>query len=135
MLCAAEADALGAEGAGHGSVMRRIGVGAHLEALGGVAPGHDLGEAPIELAVLGLQASAHQDLVHLGGMRAQLAGEHLAGGAVDGDPVYAGLQLPVPDSHDALREVDLQGGGAADTGLAHAAGDHGRVAGHAAAGR
>ena len=135
VLGAAEADALSPEGSGDGGIVRGVGVGADLHALGRTTPGHDFGETLVELAVLGLQPVVHQHLIDLGGMRTQLAGEHFAGGAIHGNPVLAGLQLPVAHLHDAAHQVDLQGGGAADAGFAHAAGHHGRMAGHATAGR
>ena len=131
MFRAAEADAFGTEGSRHHSIVGSVSVGAHLEALRRHAPGHDLGEALVELALAGLHAAIHQDLVDLGGVGAQLAREHLAGGAVHGDPVHAGLEFQVADHDHAPGLIDLHARGAADAGLAHAAGHHSRMAGHA----
>lgn len=58
---------------------------------------------------------------------------HLAAGAVDGDDVALLDDEAARRSHPALLGVDLQVLGAADTGLAHAAGDDGGVRGLAAA--
>lgn len=57
---------------------------------------------------------------------------HLAGGAVDGDDVALFDDLTA-DRHPTALGVDLEVLGAADTGLAHAAGDDGGVRGLAAA--
>src|SRR5690606_7560127 len=54
-------------------------------------------------------------------------------GAVDGDQVALLDDVPAGHRHPAALGVDLQLLGAAHTGLAHAAGDHGRVGGLAAA--
>ena len=61
-----------------------------------------------------------------------LALEHLAGGAIDGDDVAA-LDGDVARHHLAAHRIDLQHARAGDAGPAHAARHHGGVAGHAAA--
>ncbi len=60
-------------------------------------------------------------------------GQHLAGRAVDGDDVALLAASCPADAHGAGRVVDAQRARAGDAGLAHAARDHGRVRGHAAA--
>src|ERR1035438_10007828 len=67
-----------------------------------------------------------------------LAGETLAGGAVEREPValLEGDGLAAHGDADFLLDfVDGDGLGAGDAGDAHAAADHGRVTGHAAARR
>ena len=71
VLGAAEADALGAEVARRARVVRRVGVGADLELARLVGPVHEGRELARQLRL------EHRDL----------ALQHLAGGAVDGDDV------------------------------------------------
>ena len=95
----------------------RLGVGAHLQPAHLVGPAHQRREIAGELRL----------------DRRHLAQHHLAGRAVDGDDVAV--------LHDRRRArvivracvVDAQLAGAGDAGPAHAARDHGGVAGHAAA--
>ncbi len=68
VLGAAQPDALGAELAGGAGVVRRLGIGAHLEAADGVGPAHQRREFAGELRLL------HLDL----------AEQHLPVAAVDG---------------------------------------------------
>src|SRR5690606_387463 len=61
-----------------------------------------------------------------------LAEDHLAAGAVDGDDItLADFQLLGADQ--AAAHVDMKPARTGDTGLAHAAGDNSGVAGHTAA--
>jgi hypothetical protein len=52
VLGAAEPDALGAEAARDARIVRRVGVGAHLEPAPRVRPAEELGEAPIDRGIL-----------------------------------------------------------------------------------
>jgi hypothetical protein len=115
-LGAAQADAHGAEGAGAGGVLRRVGVGHHLQAGDLVGP---------------LQQDGHF-LRDLGLHRRHLAGVDVAGAAVDGDDV-ALVQRRLADHRAARDDVDDDGLAAGDAGLAHAARHHRRVRGLAAA--
>ena len=69
VLGAAEPDALGAELQRDARVVRRVGVGAHLQLAHAVGPAHQRGE------LAGQRRLEHR----------HAAGEHLAGRAVDGD--------------------------------------------------
>ena len=118
VLGAAQPDALGAEAHGGLGVGRRVGIGAHAELAHLVGPGDERGELAGKLRL------DHVDL----------AGQHLAGGAVDGDEValFEGLAA---GGHAAVGVIDADRAGAGNAGLAHAARDHGGVRGHAAARR
>ncbi len=119
VLGAEQADALGAEVAGHLGVLRRVGVGAHAHRPELVGHGHEL----LETRIFG------------GVHHRQGADIDMALGAVQGDDV-AFLQDDV-GAGDLGRPglgVDVQGAGADDAALAPAAGDERRVGGHAAAG-
>ena len=121
VLRAAEADALGAELAGLGRVLGSVGVGAHAEAAGVVAPGHQAREVVGQLGV-GEGHGAEHDL---------------AGGAVQGDDVAATdgeVAAPGLDAEGAGGVVDLEIAAAGHAALAPAARDDGGVGGHAAAG-
>ncbi|GAA3103397.1 hypothetical protein GCM10020254_56480 [Streptomyces goshikiensis] len=135
VLGAAQADALGAEPAGARRVLCVVGVGTDAQAPHAVRVGHDPVHGGDELVgVVG--AGVHAALEVLddrGGYDGYLTEVDLAGGAVDGDDV-ALLDDRAADRHPAALGVDLQVLGAADTGLAHAAGHHGGVRGLAAAG-
>ena len=76
---AAQADALGAEFARDAGVVRRVGVGAHLQAALGIGPAHQHGEFAGQF---GLQ-------------RRHRAGHHLPGGAVDGDDLALSKVRPM----------------------------------------
>ncbi len=107
---------LGAELAGLESVGRGVGVGAHLHRAVLVGPPHD----PAEVAA------------DLGRDRVDLLAVDVAGGTVEGDPVVLGETVPTEAEALAVRgEGDVAEAGHAAG--AHAAGDHGRVGGHAAA--
>ena len=118
VLRAAEADALGAELEGLPGVLRRVGVGAHLQH--GVLPGqlHELAEVAAQV----------------GGLRGHLTQIDLARRAVERDPV-ALLDREAVHLDRAGLVVDLQLAGARDAAFAHAARHDGRVRGHAAARR
>ena len=120
VLGAAQADALRAEGAGTLGVARVVGVRPHLQAAHAIGPAQEGGEV-----VLVLEAGLD---------RRQLAGEDLAGGAVDADDV-ALLDADRSRAHLALGVVDLQRLGTRDAGQAHRARDDRRVRGRAAARR
>ena len=119
VLGAAEADPLGAELAGLLSVARVVAVGPHLQPPDLVGPAEE-----------GLQIGLRGELRVASG---DLAGEHLAGGAVDGDRI-ALLDHLIPGAHLAELVVDPQLAGTGHAGLAHRAGHHRGVAGGAAAG-
>ncbi len=77
--------------------------------------------------------SVWKSLAQLGVLRFELPGEHLAGRAVERDPV-ALARPSVPLTRERSRAVvDTQLARAGDTGLAHAARHDGGVRGHAAA--
>ena len=116
VLGAAQADALGAEGARRARVGRGLGVGAHPQPARGVRPFHQPGEIAGEFRL------AHGDR----------ARQDLAGRAVDGDGL-ALLEDAAAGAHRSGLVVDAHAAGAGDAGLAHAARHHRRVAGHAAA--
>ena len=84
VLGAAQADALGAEPAGPGGVLGGVGVRAHPQPAYGVGVRHEPATASTRslVDVLALEVAHHQRV----GDR-HLAGEHLAGGAVDRDHV------------------------------------------------
>ncbi len=115
-LGAAQADAHGAELARARRVLRRIGVGHHLEAADLVGP---LEQRLHVLAEFGLHGR-------------HLASIDVAVAAVDGDDV-ALVQRGVADGGAALDVVDVDRLAAGHAGLAHAARDHRRVRGLAAA--
>ena len=122
VLGAAQADAFGAELARGLGIARNIGIGAHAEAAAElVRPAHE---------------RRHDAGGRIGVERVGLAGEDLAGGTVERQPV-AFLQRHLLAAHGhadflALR-VDVDVARAGHAGRAHAAANHGRVAGHAAA--
>ncbi len=117
VLGAAEPDAFGAEPHRRLGVGRRVGIGAHAELAHFVGPADQRGKFAGELRL------DHVDL----------AGQHLAGRAVDGDE-FALLVRLAARRHGPRGIVDAQRAGAGDAGLAHAARDHRGVRGHAAAG-
>ena len=116
MLGAAQADAIGAEVAGHPRVGGGVRIGAHLHAAHQIGPFHDLGEIAREFR-----------LQHGRG-----AFQHLTRRAVDGDDV-ALLHHLARDREGLRGIVDADGASARDAGLAHAARNHRRMGGHAAA--
>ena len=116
MLGAAKPDALGAEfdrGAGIG---RRVGIGTHFQRAHPIGPFH-----------YGGKFAGERRLDHR-----HFAGEHLPGRAVDGEDL-AFLQRHAACRHGLRPVIDPQRAGAGDARLAHAARDHRRVRGHAAA--
>ena len=117
VLGAAQPDALGAEAHCSLGIGRRVGIGAHAELAHFVGPADQGGKFAGQLRL------DHFDL----------AGQHLAGGAVDGDEV-AFFEALSAGRHGAGIVIDAQRACAGDAGLAHAARDHRRVRGHAAAG-
>ena len=129
MLGAAQADALGAEATRAGGVLGGVGVGAHPQAAGAVGVRHDpgdrVGEVVVELLALEV---AYDDRVGHG----DRSGEHLAGGAVDGDHVALADGLAVADAELLGLGVDVEGLGATHARTSHAAGHHGGVRGLAA---
>ena len=114
VLGAAEADALGAELARLGGVLRRVGVGAHAQPAHVVGPGEDRLEV----------------LVDAGRNQLDMADDDDATAAVDRDHV-ALAQGVRADRDRAGLEIERQAGAARDTRLAHAARDDGGVRGHA----
>ena len=116
VLGAAQPDALGVEHPRGARVLGCVGVGAHPDPAQRVGPVEQLVEAVVE-----------RGFQHLG-----RAGQHLARGAVDGDLV-ALAQDPAARAHLPGAQVDRDRARADDAGQADAAGDHRRVAGHAAA--
>ena len=115
-LGAAQADAHGAELAGARGIFRRVGVGHHLEARDLVGPFQ----------------KRHHVLVELGLHGRHFAGIDMAFAAVDGDDI-AFMQEGVADAGAAIDIVDVDRIAAGHAGLAHAARDHRRVRGLAAA--
>src|ERR1017187_7656309 len=123
VLGAAQSDALGAELARRFGVAGDIGIGADAE------------------LAAELVGPLHEALQHAGGgvgiNGVGLAGEDLAGGTIERDPVAfrQGDDFAVDGDGDFLfMLVDGDGLGAGDARGSHAAADHGGVAGHAAAG-
>ena len=115
VLRPAEADPLGAELAGLGGVLRRVGVRPHAEPADRVGPAED-----------GLEV-----LVDRGRDERHRADDHAARAAVDRE-VVALAELDLPEAHRACAEVDRERLAARHARLAHAAGDDRRVRGHAA---
>ena len=115
VLGPAQADALSAELPGLGGVVGGVGIGADLQAAVLVGPAHD----PAELAA---DRGVH---------RGDGAVVDLAGGTVDGQPV-AFVEGLAGELKLLILLVHLDGAAAGDAALAHAAGHHGRVGGHAA---
>ena len=108
MLGAAEADAFGAKRHGVSRLVRLVGVGPDLQGPVLVRPLHDLGERLVDRGVLGIERLLDQDLQDLGGLGADLALEHLAGRAVDGDPV-AFFESAALDRHGKRYEREAEG--------------------------
>jgi len=133
MLGAAKADAFRAEGHGVSRLVGLVGVGPDLQGPVLVRPLHDLGERLVDRGILGIERLLDQDLKDLGRLGADLALEHLAGRAVDGDPV-AFFESAALDRHGVLGVVDEELAAAGDAHPAHLAGHEGGVGGHAAAG-
>ncbi len=135
MLGAAQADPLGAEATRPRGVLGVVRVRPYSQAAHPVRVRHDPVHGGDELVgVVGARVhTALEVLDDRGRHDGHLTEVHLAGGAVDGDEV-ALLDDRVPDREAAALGVDLDLLGAADTGLAHAAGDDGGVRGLAAAG-
>ena len=116
VLGAAEPDAFGAELARRARIGRRVGVGAHPHVAGGVGPVEELGEGAVEL----------------GRDHRRGAGDHLAAGAVEGDEGALADDAAVGARQRAGLGIDAEGVRADDAGEPEAAGDHRRVARHAA---
>ena len=117
VLCAAEADAFGAEEQRLLGVAGDVGVGADLQPAQGVCPAHE-GD---QVGVVGLH-----------GEGLQFAGDDAAGGSVEGDPVAVAIGVSL-DAQLLVRLVDDAVSRAGHAALAHAAGDDGGVRCHAAA--
>ncbi len=135
VLGAAQPDALAAVAAGAVRVVGVVRVGAHREPAAHVRvrhqPVHGLHQAALDVGA-GVQG-ALEVLDHRRGQYGYLAEVDLAAGPVDGDHLALLDHPAVGGGQPAPLGVDLQLLGAADAGLAHAAGDHGRVRGLAAA--
>ena len=119
MLGAAQADALGAEIDRLLRIARVVGVGLDVQAASCVSPAHEA----VEVLVAG------------SGNGRDLAGVDVAGAAVEGDPVALREAVAV-DLKDLVGVADADIvviAAAGDAAGAHAAGDNGRMAGHAAA--
>ena len=116
VLGAAQADAFGAERPRLQSIARNVGVGAHSHAAEGLGPAHELQQ----FGIVGPRGNG-----------VELAVDDAAGGAVERNPVALFQHLAV-DAHLAGLLVHVDVAGAGDAALAHAASDHGGVAGHAA---
>ncbi len=112
----AQADALGAELAGHAAILRRFGIGAHSHPPVLVGPFHQRAEVAGELGFDGRHAAGHD----------------LSAGAIERQHI-AFVECPCADLQAAACHVDGDCRGAGDAGAAHAARHHGRMAGHAAA--
>src|ERR1700761_2144639 len=125
----------GPEPACPGGVRAVVRVGEHAQPAPGVGVGHDPVHRADELAVLaGVRAQLSLEVAHdRGRYDRYLAEVDLTAGAVDGDDVALGDRDAARCGEIPGRGVHVELLGAADAGLAHAAGDHGRVAGLAAA--
>ena len=135
VLGADQADAAGAEPAGPGAVRAVVGVGVHAEAALVVGVHHDRVHGPDQVVgLVGVRVQLALEVAHdLGRDDRDLAQVDDTAGAVDGDHV-ALADRDAAGRGELLRlGVHFELLGAADAGLAHAAGDHGRVAGLAAA--
>ena len=117
VLGAAQADAFRPEPHGDAGVVGRVGIGANLELAHLVGPAHQGGEFARQRRLL------HGDL----------AGQHLAGRAVDGDDL-ALLERYAAGAQRVGGIIDADRAGAGDAGLAHAARHHRGMGCHAAAG-
>ena len=118
VLGPAQADALGAELARGARVQRGLRIGPDLQAPEAVGPSHEGGEVAGQLG-----------LDHL-----DRAGQHIPAAAIHRDDL-ARPDAPAANMEDTGLLVDPDIPGARDAGPPHAAGDHGGVAGHAAARR
>mmetsp|Transcript_6723 Transcript_6723/g.17216 ORF Transcript_6723/g.17216 Transcript_6723/m.17216 type:complete len:986 (-) Transcript_6723:44-3001(-) len=118
VLGADQADALGAVSPCRHGVLRRVGVGQHLERAVRVHPGHELPEVAADG----------------GGRQLGGAADHLARGAVQRHPV-ALVQLHAAEGKPAVLLVHDELGAAGHARLAPAARHHRGVAGHAPARR
>ena len=108
VLGAAQADAFGAEFPGHHRVVRRVGVGAHLELALAVGPFHQIAEVLRQSRLLGRHLSEHD----------------FARRTVDRDPVTL-LHRLAAGGEQVLGIVDAQRATAGHAALAHASGHHG----------
>ncbi len=136
VLRAAQADALGAEDPSDARVVGRVGVGADAEPAPRVGPLEDARERAINGGILRLDRALERDLQDLRGPRRQLAEQHLARRAVDGQPVAFGRLQALcvcPDLLVGVIHGDLAR--AHDAGLAHAARHDRGVGGRSPAGR
>ena len=142
MLGAAQADALRAEAAGAGGVVRGVGVRPHPQPPGGVGVGEDPVDRTHEIGgvLVGVGQRRLQAVLEVGRHRrgddGDVAEEHLARRPVDGDHVaLVDHDLPVAraDPGGARLHVDGDRLGPAHAGAAHPARHHRRVAGLAAA--
>ena len=116
MLGSAQPDPFGTERARRPGLDRRFGVGAHPHATSTVRELHQRRE----VACQGRQLQRHN------------AVDHVSGGAVDGNAVPF-LQNDAGGMQSSGLDVDPKRTGAGDAGLADSPGNHGRVAGRAAA--
>ena len=130
VLRAAQADALGAEASRLPRVVRRVGVGAHLQAARVVRPRQDLVVGLEDGRRRGRQFAQH-DPHHLAGLGGDVAGEHRAGGPVERQPVAFAHLRAVHREHPVV-DVHRQRGAPHHRALAHAARHHGGMAGHPA---
>ena len=129
VLGAAQADPLGAQGARGAGV---AGVSALARTRRRRARSAQA-RTSTKAAAAGRRLGALEQVAqHLALPGRQLAGDHLAGGAVDRQGV-ALVEDPAADPHLPALLVDGEVPGADDARLAQAAGDHRRVGGHAAA--
>ena len=117
VLGAAQSDAFRAERPRLYGVAGNIGVGAHLHGAEWLAPTQKF----LQLGII--RRSRHG---------VQLAFQHASGAAIERDPV-AFLQNFILHPHDALLLIHAELARAHHAAFAHAASDHGGVAGHAAA--
>ena len=126
VLGAAEADALGAEGARRARVERRVGVRAHLHRSRRVGPRH-------ELAELAAERRAHgRDRAVVDVAAAAVEGDDVA--LLERDVLGRAARVVVDGDRHRLRlVVHGHGAHAGDARLAHAARDDRRVARHPAA--
>ena len=134
VLGAAESYAGGAEGDRIGSLLRGIGIRAHLQARGLAAPIHQFLEHLIGRALLCIEGFFNQNLHDLRGGRRQRAGINFTSRPINRQSVALPENGAV-HSHCFGGVIDLQGAGAADADLPHLAGDQRCVRADAALGR
>src|SRR5262249_55395979 len=117
-----------------GGLTGQVGVGADAQLADRVGPLHQLGELLIDPRLLRVHRLVDEHLHNFTRLAGHLAGDDLAGEAVDRQPV-ALLEYLIADRDSAFVVVDVQGAAADDADLAHLPADERGMAGSAAEGR